>query len=94
MADEATPPEPKVLSTKEFSLKPIETELLRVLLQQQGSLMSNTLSFIAIERLAVTVGPGTRFNLAENLDKVTITEVEVPTDTGDIVEQASTPKKG
>lgn len=91
MADKAS--EPKT-SSKEFSLKPIETQLLNVIVQQQQALLSNTVSFIAIERLAINVTPQTSFNLSEDLTKVTVVETEAEPAEGEIIEQPNPPKKG
>lgn len=76
---------------KEFSLKEIETQLLYVFQQQQSVLLSNILSFIAIERLAVTVDGNTRFELSPDYKKITITQVEPEAEAG-VIETA--PVKG
>lgn len=72
------PTEPKVISSKEFSLKPIEVEMLKVIVQNQNSLLSNFYSFIALERLDIQVNPQTRFEPNADMTKVTIVETEAP----------------
>jgi hypothetical protein len=62
--------------SKQYSLKDIETQLLNVFQQQQSVMLSNLLSFIAIERLAYTVTANTRFQLDPEFKKMTINEVE------------------
>lgn len=61
---------------KQYSFKPIETQLLQTIIQQHQALLSNMLSFIAIERLAVSVSADTRFELDPDLKGVTISEPE------------------
>lgn len=72
------PTEPKVISSKEYSLKQIEVQMLQVIIQQQNTLLSNFYSYIAIDRLATTVTPQTRFEPNEDMTKVTIVETEAP----------------
>lgn len=79
--------------SKEYSLKELETQLLNVFQQQQSVMLSNLLSFIAIERLAYNVTPNTRFELSPDFKKLTVTEVEpAPEDTG-VVTEAPKDKK-
>lgn len=61
---------------KHYDLKEIEVQLLNVFQQQQSVMLSNILSFIAIERLAFNVTANTRFELSPDFKKITITEVE------------------
>ena len=78
---------------KEYSLKEIETQLLYVFQQQQSVLLSNILSFIAIERLAVNVDANTRFELSPDYKKITINQVEeTPAEEAGVIESA--PVKG
>lgn len=79
------------MEPQKFSLKPIETQLLQVITQQQASLLSNTLSFIAIERLAVTVDANTRFTISDDMKDITITQEPPAEDVGLVTEP---PKKG
>lgn len=67
---------------KKFSLKPIETQLLQIITQQQANLLSNTLSFIAIERLALTVDGNTRFTINDDMKGITVTQEEPAEDVG------------
>ena len=71
---------------KQFSLKPIETQMLNVIQQQHGALLSNMLSFFAIERLAVTVDQNTAFQLNDDMTEVVITQnppkEEIPPEAG------------
>lgn len=76
-----------------YSLKPIETQLLKVITQMQANLLSNTLSFIAIERLALTVTGDTRFEISEDMTEITVSEVEEkPAEDAGIITEP--PKKG
>jgi hypothetical protein len=59
---------------KKYSLKPIETQLLNVITQQQANLLSNTLSFIAIERLALQIDQNTRFQINDDMTEITVTQ--------------------
>lgn len=60
---------------KQYSLKPIERQMLNVLEQQYFTTLSNFLSFVSIERFAYTVTENTRFRVEG--DNVFITE-DVP----------------
>lgn len=65
------------LAGKTFSLKPIEQQMLKVLQDQYFAVLSNFLSFVALERLAYKVTEKTQFKLEG--DSVVITEaVEIP----------------
>jgi hypothetical protein len=68
--------------SKQYSLKGIESQLIGITVSQQQTLLSNILSFIAIERLAVNVTKNTQFQLNEDYTKVTITEHEPPAEDG------------
>lgn len=81
------------MDPKKYSLKPIETQLLQVITQQQANLLSNTLSFIAIERLAVPVSANTRFTINEDMTEITIAEEQPAEDTGVITEAPKKEKK-
>lgn len=79
---------------KKFSLKPIETQLLSVLNQQYASTLSNVLSFIAIERLAVNVTGNTHFVLNDDATEVTISETDPePPAEGEVITDTSKGKK-
>jgi hypothetical protein len=81
--DPAATPAPE---SKQFSLKPIETQMVQSILQMQNTHLSNFLSFISLERFAHQVTPNTKFDLNEDLTAVTITElppVEQPDQPGD-----------
>lgn len=74
-----------------FSLKPAETQLLRVTHQQMMNIITNEMAMIAIERLAYQVTELTRFEFNEELTEVEITE-NTPEPEAGIVTEA--PKKG
>lgn len=79
---------------KTYSLKPIEQQMIRIILQQQSALLSNQLSFFAIERLAIPVDENTRFELNPEQTEMIISQVEPeqpPEDAGIVTEA---PKKG
>lgn len=57
-------PEP---TKKEYQLKPIETQLLGVANAQFQTMLSNLLSFVAMERLAIKVDAQTRYEIAPDL---------------------------
>lgn len=61
---------------KQFNLKPIETQLLSATQAQFQTLVSNVLSFIAIERLAYTVTENTQFAVSQDFTTVSISERE------------------
>lgn len=48
---------------KQFSLKPIQKQMLNVLEQQYFSALSNFLSFLALEMWGYTVTPTTQFRI-------------------------------
>lgn len=50
---------------KMYGLKPIEEQMLQVMQQQHNVLISNFLSFIALERLAYQVTEQTRFRVED-----------------------------
>lgn len=50
---------------KEYSLKPIELRLVEAIQSAYFSNLSNTLSFIALERLAYDVTENTRFRVED-----------------------------
>lgn len=79
--------------SKEYSLKGIETQLLQVFQQQQSVLLSNLLSYFAIERLAYDVTPNTRFEISPDFTKLTIAEVVPEEDTGVVTEPPKKDKK-
>jgi hypothetical protein len=81
------------MEPKKFSLKPIETQLLQVINQQHSNMLSNALSFFAIERLAVPVDANTRFDLSEDMKEITITQVEPPAEDIGLIEQPPTKEK-
>lgn len=51
---------------KQFSLKPVEIKLIEALQQSYFSNLANTLSFIALERLAYPVSQNTRYRVEGN----------------------------
>jgi hypothetical protein len=69
---------PKGPTKTEFSLKPIETQLLGVVQQQMMALLTNTLSFIAVERLAYQVTQLTAFEIAPDMKSIKVWEQEPP----------------
>lgn len=75
MAAESLPKEP---SKQEFSLKPIETQLLSTIQQQMMAMTTNALSFIALERLAYQVTQQTAFEIAPDMKSIKIWEQEPP----------------
>lgn len=79
---------------KQYSLKPVETQMLQIMQQQHSALLSNFLSFIGMERLAINITPNTRFDISPDMTEITITETEPeqPTEDAGIVE--SVPPKG
>lgn len=79
------------MEPKQYSLKPIETQLITIAIQQHAAMLSNLISFIAIERLAIEVSPQTRFELSDDAKAVTISEDQLKEDAG-IVE--TPPSKG
>lgn len=84
----ATPGKPEQVG-KQYSLKPIETALLTAKQQTFQADLSNLLSFIATERLAVNVTPATQFQLSEDLKEITVIENEAETPEGEIVTDVS-----
>lgn len=79
------------MAAKTYSLKAIETQLLRTTMQQMHTLLSNEMAMIAIERLAYNVTADTKFEFNDDLTEVTISENVPPEDTGVVTEA---PKKG
>lgn len=59
-----------------YSLKPAESQLLKVTHQQMMNIITNEMAMIAIERLAYNVTEQTRFQFNEDMTEVEITEVE------------------
>lgn len=64
-------PEPK-----KYSLKKVESTMLQVMINQHQALLSNFISFIAMERLAYPVTEQTNFQLANDLSAIEISEPE------------------
>ena len=62
--------------SKQFTLKPIETQVLLVEQQLFQSSISNIISMIAVERLGYEVTQNTKFNLSDDLKTLTISEDE------------------
>lgn len=62
--------------SKKFSLKAIETQMLTIIIQQHQALISNFLSFIALERLSETVTEKTVFEISPDLKEISISEPE------------------
>lgn len=60
--------------SKQYDLKPIQVQMIRSLQDNHFNLLSNFLSFIALEFWAYNVTPNTRFSVSED-NKVTIVEV-------------------
>ena len=56
----------KEADEKQFSLKPVELNLIRAIQEQSNVTLSNTISFIALERLAYDVTEFTRFRVEDN----------------------------
>lgn len=66
-----------------YSLKPAESQLLKVTHQQMMNIITNEMAMIAIERLAYRVTENTRFAFNEDMTEVEISETETPNeDTG------------
>lgn len=61
---------------KEFSLKPLQQQLLNTEMQMYQSKLSNLLSFFAIENWAYPVDENTKYTLGENFETVTIEQAE------------------
>jgi len=61
---------------KQFSLTPIETQLLRVTQQNFQTVLSNEMAMIAVQRLAYPVSEYTRFMFSSDMTEVTISEDE------------------
>lgn len=80
---------------KKFSLKPVETQMLQIMQQQHSALLSNFLSFISMERLAVNVSENTRFDISTDMTEITITETEPekPAEDSGIIESTTKGKK-
>lgn len=68
---------------KEYQLKDIESRLLLVAQQQYQALLSNLLSFIALERLAVKVDEHTAFELKSDLTGFTMWQNDPESETTD-----------
>lgn len=81
------------MEPKKYSLKPLETQLLKTTIDQHGIMMSNLVSFIGIERLAINVTQNTRFSFNEDLTEITVTEEqpEAP-DTGVVTDTVKAKK--
>lgn len=84
---------------KEYSLKPIQEQMIQTMQQSYQSQISNFMSFLALEFWGYTVTENTRFRIEEG--KVFITEdvveskpeVSTTSDTGKALKDEST-KKG
>ena len=63
-------------NVKRYSLKEIESSMLKVMIQQHQALLSNFISFVAMERLAYPVTEKTNFQLASDLSAIEISEPE------------------
>jgi hypothetical protein len=59
---------------KEFSLKPVETQMLQVVQQQMTTIITNLLSMYALERLNHPVTENTRFEISPDMKSVRIWE--------------------
>lgn len=68
---------------KEYTLKPIEVNLLTAIQQSHQAQMSNVVSFIALERIAYKVTEQTQFRVEG--DKLYIHEAEATTDSSEEV---------
>jgi hypothetical protein len=75
---EAKPAAPERKNQKEFSLKSVESQLLAIAIQQHQALISNLVSYYAIERLAYPVDANTKFELSNDLKQVRIYQEEAP----------------
>lgn len=64
--------------TKEFSLKPIETNILMGIQQQMANITSLVLSYIAVDRLAYPVEQTSHFELSADLKTLKIREITPP----------------
>lgn len=73
------------MTSKQYSLKAIETQLLNTVMQQQATMLSNLCSFIAIERLNMTVTENTRFEINDGATEITISETP---ETGEVIDAA------
>jgi uncharacterized protein (DUF1778 family) len=76
--------------SKQFDLKDIEVQMIRMFANQYQVQLSNFLSFIALERLAQTVTDKTQFKLSEDLKTLIIQDQEEevePTETAKAVKK-------
>lgn len=80
---------------KKFSLKPVETQMLTIMQNQHSALLSNFLSFISMERLAIDVSEQTRFDISQDMTEITVTETEpeTPAEDSGIIESTAKKKK-
>ena len=67
---------PKVENEKEYSLKPVEVNLINHVRQQTQGIISLVLSYIASDRLAYRLTQRTQFRI--NGDKIYISELAEP----------------
>lgn len=77
---------------KQFSLKPIELQMVNVLQSTYFTTLSNFLSFIALERLAYSVTEHTKFRIEDG--KLFVWEEEATPDTEVSTGSETTPVKG
>lgn len=59
---------------KEYSLKPIESQMIKVVNGQHATMLSNILSYVAVERLAYNVTEDTHYEISPDLSKFTVWE--------------------
>lgn len=78
----------KRTNEKEFSFKPIESQLLNIAIQQHQAMISNLISFYALERLAYPVDANTKFEISQDLKNVRIWQEEAPAPAAPEVEVA------
>lgn len=58
--------------SKKYSLQPVETQLLQSIVQQQANAISNAISFVAIQRLGLTVTEATHFQFNDDMTEITV----------------------
>jgi hypothetical protein len=73
---------------KQFSLKTEDTNLLQYVRQHQNAIFSGILSTMAITKFGYKVDEKTKFELSEDLTKVTISQIDEATATPEDTESA------
>lgn len=76
---------------KQFSLKPIQEQMVATIQQQFQAIISNYMSYLAIENWGYTVTDNTRFRIEEG--QVYITELKPESETPEVSTSADTKVK-